>query len=914
MRQRMRLSFGLAALAFICAGTVAQARTLDLAFMPPVIEPQDLCLPSVDPGDADDPGADDGEDGLTDALRLRFVMRDIRRLQAEDADRWFDFLMTLLDWRARLDASFAGISHKLAQIEVYVDAGRLEQLRTAGLIDALRNGRERLNNIQKLALAQYYLNGIGVAPDKEYALGLIRDSAFGGNTDALMSIARMELRGEPMPDWDAPLDVTVTLAFGGMLGQMNKDVCRHAERIAREYTEGDVVTRNADIAYAWYKFAADLGGAQAAWRIVEFHLSAEAGRKDNTEMLHYLQLAVQRGITLDDGQVQQIKSAGKVDEATLTGILGYNFSQDTGRGRPSLSHLLRLSVNLDGDMPTQESPYQQYLREVSRFPTAPGWVLTLLAEQVLIMEGRWAGEREAMVLLEEAVLRDDPEAMQMLASMLVRYRDDPAQLNRAINLLTAVVERFGEASAMRDLDALYRCQAPDAPRLSEADVWATSYRATQAATADIGDADMLALDVYKAPAMLAQIQTQALDGNPTSLAAYFERLQFDPLATEAAAYLWAERTNQSDSALEEYAELEFSLSTNPAERDLALELLRRVYLNNGVQTSLELAVALTKDHGNDPKVAAEIIALLQKASSRGEGAAIRLLSRHLSSERTAQSVFEEYAEVIEERGDFIAMMFAIPFVDSAKADDYIDRAVALMSCGTKDTDELSDASTAMLLPDQAYHWRQVVRTIEGGNVLSRLAISNSQMRSFNKGAAPSPREIQERNLREGDEIARRNLLTLTADPDLPSYDPEAAAGFLLAIIASGKADDEAWVLETYRNADADLQAAIAAKIDMQTVFLAAAQKGSIAAKLDLALLLRSRAKTAADLQASARWFAEAAEGGNVTAMSEFGHMLAYGIGVPQDRAAAVTLLDQAARGGDVAAAETARLLRLGTAP
>jgi len=900
------LAFGLS-----FAASAVQARTLDLAFMPPAVTPQDLCIPAAVEADPDDLAVELGEDDLTDALRLRYLLRDIRRLTAVDADRWFDFIMTLIDWRVRLDPSFVGVDEALARIALYVDAGRLEALQSAGLIGALRNGAARMDNAEKMTLAQYYLNGIGVARDVDYARGLIREAAYGGNAEALMSIARMDLQGDAMPEWDAPLDLTVTLAFGGMLGQMDADVCDHAERIAREYLQGDVVTPNADIAYAWYKFAADLGGAQAAWRVVEFHLDAGSAQKDNAEMLRYLKLAVQRGITLEDGQVEKIKSAGVVDDATLTGLLGYNFSADTGRGRPSVSGYFRLSVNLDGDMPDPDGPYLQYLREVSRFPTAPGFVLTTLAKEILVRKGQWAGEAEAMALLEKAAALNDAEGMQLLAKMLVRYRDDPAQLNRAINLLMAVVEQHGVASAMKDLDTLYRCQANNAPLLHEADVWQRAYRATQAEVVVVSAGDLISLDRYKKPEMLARMQTQALDGVPQSLANYLQRVQLDPFATEGAQRLWSRRTNESDKALELFAELEFALATNPAERDLAVELFRRVYLHNGVTTALDLSVALTEDNARDPKVAEEIIVMLTKAGNRGEGNSIRLLSRHMAPTRPAQEVFAQFATAIEERGDFLALMFAIPFVDAVKADDYIDRAVSLMACGTKDADELGDATAILLSPDLTYHWRQVGMVMEGGHVLAKLALSDEQMALFDEGSAPTQREVYERNLAEGDELARRNLITLTADPDLPTYDPAAAAGHLLAILAGGKADDEAWVLETYRKAAPELRTAVMAKVDMTSVFQSAAQRGDITAKLDLALLLRATATKAADLQASARWLAEAAEAGNVTAMSELGQVLAAGMGVPQDKAQALVWLEQAARGGDVVAGDAARLLRAG---
>ena len=298
------------ALILALAPLAAEPRTLDLAFMPPPIEPQELCSANPAPDKTIDTSVKVGPaDGLTDPLRLRFIQRDIQRLQTSDANRWFDFLMTLIEWRAKIAAEFAGPALTLAQIQLYVDAGRLADLQTAGLIPLLRQQDITLSNGQKMALSQYYLNGIGVAADPDYARGLIRDAAFGGNAEALLALARMDLQGNPVLGWTSPLGLTVTLAFGGMLGQMDNGVCIHAERIAREYITGDVVTQNADIAEAWYRFSADLGGADAAFRVVNYYLNADAAHKDNVAMLHYLQLAVKRGIAVKADLAARIKSA-----------------------------------------------------------------------------------------------------------------------------------------------------------------------------------------------------------------------------------------------------------------------------------------------------------------------------------------------------------------------------------------------------------------------------------------------------------------------------------------------------------------------------------------------------------------------------------------------------------------------------
>jgi hypothetical protein len=61
------------------------AQPLELAFLPPAVEPQDLC--SAAPADPEgDPGAAAGAATDEALLFLRFLRRDIRNLAAEDAD------------------------------------------------------------------------------------------------------------------------------------------------------------------------------------------------------------------------------------------------------------------------------------------------------------------------------------------------------------------------------------------------------------------------------------------------------------------------------------------------------------------------------------------------------------------------------------------------------------------------------------------------------------------------------------------------------------------------------------------------------------------------------------------------------------------------------------------------------------
>ncbi|MCC1494905.1 hypothetical protein [Cognatishimia sp. F0-27] len=889
---------------------------LALEFLPTTFGPRDICnAPPVDDG-IDDLDVEGEDEELTDEDRILYLTRDIRRHMADDADRWFDFIDALITRRAALDAEFAGIDALLARIDLHLRADRLEALRDAGLVQRLRGLMEEMTNNQKLVLAQYYRTGTGTAPDPGFAETLIREAAFGGNARALLEIARMQINGEALTDWDAPLDLTVTMAFGGILGELTPGVCARAERIAQEYLKGDVVQRNPAIALQWRKFAADLGSAEAAWQVVEYHLNAEADRKDNAEMMLYLRRAADLGLSLDSRQSSRIVSSGAVTAEELADMLGFNRSQDPRRAEASLIPHLELVVNVDGLEADEDGLYLDYLREIATMPEAPGFVFTELADEVMTRRGRWAAEDEGRALLEEAVRRGDEEGMQRLARLLIRYRDDPRQINRAENLLFETIDRFGMVSSMAVLDGLYRCQVNDAPRLEEARHWAAAYRATHHALVPISATDLIALDPFKDPETIALIQSQALDGRTQAMADQAQRVQSAGLSPEEALRYWAGRINRSDQALEAFAELEFELATNPAERALAVEFFRRVYLNNGVTTALDLAIALLEDAGRDPDVAEEILHLLTMAGNRGEGAAIRLKSRVLAEDLTADAYAEsarrtyaEFADVIEARGDFLALIFAIPFLPPERVDDYVDRAVSLMNCGTKDADELGDAYAIRMDPQLSYHWRRVGLEMEGGHVLSKLRLSNAQMQWFDKGRAPDMAGLETRALEDGETGAHRRLYVLTADADLPSYDPEAAAMHYQAGLGAGARGDLLWATQALRRADAPVRAAIAARVPLRALYQSAVQTGDAASRFEYAMLLREQVSAPVDLVESVRWLTAAAEAGHDEAMVELGYALGLGLGVARDVPTALDWLDRAEAAGHPRAAGLDALVR-----
>ncbi|WP_136441953.1 tetratricopeptide repeat protein [Pacificoceanicola onchidii] len=911
----MMLRFCLIALMTAVSVLPAAADPLPIEFLPPSIAPRNVCN-APPPGNGDintEQGL--GEIELTDELRVEFIKRDIRRLQREDAGRWFDFIDALIAWQGRLDPEFSEIDQRVARITLHLRARRMADLEARALIPQLRARIGDLTNNQKLILARYYTDGVGVPVDTEFAKDMIREAAFGGNARALAQIARLLAQGETLDGWDAPLDLTITMAFGGLLGELNPGVCARAERIAQEYIKGDLVIANPEIAKAWRKFAADMGGAQAAWRVVEYHLNADGDQKDLDEMRHYLARARELGVAPDDRQTSLLLASGAITDKDLQDILGFNYDQDRRRVHRSLIPYLELGLKINGLVINEDSLRLQYLREQALIPNAPGFVFTNLAKELIERQGRWKAEPEVLDLLEEAVRRGDEHGMQMLAQMLVRYRDDPKQFNRSENLLLETVERFGMMSSIDRLDTLYRCQANDAPMLPEATHWSETYAATMDEPVTLSAGDALTLSPFRSPERLARLQTHALQGRTQARAEMGQRMQSDPLTADRALRLWAKRISASDKALETFGRMELDLAQSPAEWELAIEFFRRVYLNNGVTTALDLSVALTDDMAREAQNAKDMLHMLTMAGVRGEGASIRLKARLLAKStsaadymESARLVYDEFKQVIEERGDFLALMFAIPFLPEDKVDDYIDRAVSLMNCGNKDADEVSDAYAIRGDAEMAQHWRNIILHFDGGHILSKLRLTDEQMEMFNQGAAPNAEEVMTRSLNDGDPVAQMRLYHLTANPDLPSFDPKRAAGLLGAMLKRARGQDLITRLHMFRIAHASVRQAVSDELDMTAVFLGAAEAGDARARLEYALALKARAETGEDLAQVAKWMRAAAEGGQSDAMVELGFALGFGLGVPRDPREALEWLSRAESARNPRAAELARLI------
>lgn len=871
----------------------AADQRLSMTFLPPDLPPGNVCNAEVEQFEEDETQVTDGEEAqpLGDHKRISFLTRDIRNLRRDDPDSAFDFIMALIERRAALSDMHAGYAETFAKIETYIAADRMGDLEESGLVASLAEQLEELSWTQTVRLSRFYRNGVGVTQDRDLARDMILDQAYLGNASALIEVLRMQIRGEDLGDWTLATEDTARLAFGGLIGKANRGLCGRAERMAREYTDGDLLKPNPALAYAWRKFAADKGGADAAWRVVEYQLNA-TGKEINAGVLeHYLQQAVANGAVVSPEAIDEIIDTGATTEAEVRRLLGINAVRAGSSERSSAVAYLELEARLTPDDVAPEGESLQYLREIAELPHVPGSVLTRLAEEIQYRKGRWSGRDEAEAYLREAVRLGDPKAMRLLAEIMMSDRSDPEKFGQAEPLLIAAVERYGDVDALRSLETYYRCQAPNAPRLQETEFWSEAYYTANVAPISVASNDLARLDPRREPETLARIQSLALGGHGSSTADWLQVLQADSMASEAALRHWGDRVGRSDVALERFTLHEFETALTPGQRDNAVELFRRAYLSIGPAISLELAVALVEDGGRDPQVADEIVSLLEKSARRGEGAAMRLLQQLTG--RTRRETYEEYAEVLATRGDFVANAYLAPEAPADQFDLYMGRAISIMSCSAKAITELTLAYGDQGNEAELLRWARISQSLEHKNSLTRLRLSEGQFESFQAGNSIAEDMIApSRNDAEVAKAARRAFL-LASNPRGPDFDAAKAADHLAQILKLDIRSEYIWALGQYRKAVPEVRKAVDQRIDIRSGLSTAAEAGDTVAQFEYGMFLRSTAQTRRELKTSADWLAKAASGGHGNAMIEYARAIGFGLGRDSDPKLALIWLDRA---------------------
>ena len=904
------LPFCVAALAgFPAFAQTAIPQTVAVNFEPPRIEVEKICAPSTpDEQLAAQWTAWDGK--VLPEMAPDLIQRDLRRLMDADAIRWFDTIEKAHALMPSVDPQFDANKALLARVELLIAAGRLKELTNQRLVDQLmateNGGSPRLQSI----LADYLMNGTGITVDKEKGMKLLVAAGYGGNADALLKIVELQEKGTKIPGWDVPSDIAVTMAFGALVGKMDPMICDRVARIAREYMNGTTVTRDVSLAEKWFRFAADMGDGVSAWKVAEMHMRSEDLVKSNDTLIAYMTKAADAGLPYAQVALGRLYEQGAlvgkkdIEHARALYEQAASFGDRAGLLRNAL--FLQSEAKADG---AYQPAYRAALEQFAKRADAPAWIFIALGDFEIADKGRWGGESAAVAYYEKAEAMGDAGATKRLTPIRFRYADTPKQFYKVIDAVIDTVHTGGEIDPMNGLKDAFSCRAPQAPQRTEAQYWEGISAATGTKTVEFTPTELLALIANPNPQDIARLQTQALYGRPTAIAQYMEVLTRSNAAPEELVF-WESYAKRFEGVTAARGRLENKFAEIGQNRSDPTIMLRAAIAEGDTSAEVDLAEILLKQ---DPqKNATEALTAVEPMAEMGNGAALRLLPQ-LDPKRfpDLKTVYASYADVIEARGDFDALVLALPFQDDlGRRGDYMHRATTATDCSFDEIKTLADAMGQV--GDQAAFMKWVdVAEFLSENDSWRLVQLGDLLRHYGgESVATAQLAYYQRGYEGGNTTAIHRLLDIYGDDGAPQFNASTAADLYVALVERSAPKDIPRALSRLAVASRPIQDNAYARLDVPKLYRTAAEAGNPAGMREYGKLLQVIAKSTVDLEASTQWIFKAAEAGDVPAMLTYADALAFGLGVPASREDALVWLQKAADAGNTDATAKVRSLTL----
>lgn len=899
-----------AALIFLCLPSLAGAATVNLIFEPPVITSGPICAQrSTDEAlianwqNFDGKTLPEGDTGL--------IKRDLRRLIEMDPRRWFDVVDKAQALFPTLDPSYSAANVLIDRIELLVASGRLSVLQQEKLVDKLAAMDLSQTPRAQHLLAGYLIRGIGIPADAARGEELLLAAAYGGNADAILSLVEREIAGNPVKGWDVPPDLGVTMAFGALVGKLDPLICDRVNRIAREYKNGEIVTQDLALSERWYRFAADLGDALAAWRVAEMHLRSEDVVKDNDAMLHYLTIASDAGLPYAAVTLGRIEADGALVPKDLAKAEASYKAAANGLWAPgAASHTLFLQEQSRKD-PAWTQRYHAALDDLTEPKTAPAWALIAKADLVLAEQGRWAGEATAQALLERAAALGEYAAVERLAGLQFRYTKTPAEFYAAIDQMIQVVLTSGEVDPMLSLSNAFICRAPNAPQVAEADYWVQVSDSTKSLAVDFLPDQLDKMAAARDLIAEAELQTQALTGRVTAIAQYIYLLEQRDAPEEVLAF-WDDYATRFSGVTTARAALAVKAAKTPAQRDAALALFRQAIRLGEGSAGSQFAEALLEDGFATPESRAEALALLVPLAEKGVGDAMAMLPLADPDQfPSLRVVFDRFRPVIDARGDFDALLLALPLLDDpAKFADYLNRASTITGCTFDDA--LRIAVAIGRAGDRALldRWLGVADYLADGRPEPLANLGDLLSRYGQDKDKPTMLAYYEAARAVGSKSAVHRLLNVYSRRSVPAYDAERSAALFVDLVRFSAPEELPAALGRLRSSTPEIKAIAYRTIDEAALYLSAAKSGNPAAMREYALILRERATTQAEILESTDWLRRAGEAGEASAMVDLAEALVFGVGAEPARDEAIMWLQKAADLGSVDAADRLHSLQL----
>jgi TPR repeat protein len=693
----------------------------------------------------------------------------------------------------------------------------------------------------------------------------------------------------------------VTMAFGALVGKLDPEICDRIGRIAREYAKGTVVEQNYEASERWFRLAADLGDPNAAWKVAGMHLASEQIVKNNDTLIKYMTQAADGGVLAAKVELGKAYEAGALVPADRAKAdLYYTEAAEAG----NRAAMLRLMAMLEPQIvdPAKRTRYEALLQQLIALPDSPGLPFSKLAELVLDEKGRWAGEAEAMALLEEGVKRGDGDSAQLLANVLLRHRDEPGAFERATELLTNAVTNTGKINPMTDLRHSYLCLAPTGVNARLSNFWLLNEETAGNSTKFMKPVEIDALTEAGNPIGIATLQTQALYGRPNSLAYYLYYLD-QTNADESTKAFWLARRDASPSAIDADARYALKIGMAPEVLEKTIATLENARALGFEKAGLDIASVLLDYFPNDEERTAKAVGYLREAAAKGWGEALnRLLFLGQEAGETKASLYEQYAEVIEERGDAEALIFATSVIDDpAMKADYLERAASVMDCEFDVTLKLAGAYASLDEGAGAEHWLDVALHLAANDGWRHAAVADQYIALNGDVHLQKAIALYEKGVELGDNTSIGRLVKIYSEPDTGGYAPKKAVTMFKTLIAAADVSQLKDIRQRVMDAPAVIRNNVLAEVSWVDLYKKPAEAGNVVAMRELALYLEENATSPADVADASLWLKRASDGGDADAMVALAKAYAMGIGTAPSIEQAMLLLKQAAGTGNVEA-------------
>jgi len=341
-------------------------------------------------------------------------------------------------------------------------------------------------------------------------------------------------------------------------------------------------------------------------------------------------------------------------------------------------------------------------------------------------------------------------------------------------------------------------------------------------------------------------------------------------------------------------------------RQQALDLLRNAVEDGDVSAGLPLANALLNSavaEGTDgtPTLSAraEALALLEPVAQLGNGEAMTLLLR-ADPEKfpTLVTVFDAYAETIDARGDFDAILLALPYIhDAAKRQDYIARATAITNCSFEQVVAFTDLMGRLGDREGFAKWSTIATSLLDDDGWQMTELGDKLRLYGTPEQMAKGYDLYDEAHQRGNRTAAQRLLALATQAGQREYDAPKAAALYAELLEDATPDEMVKLLRRIDSEDPEIRELALAKVSPVDFYLKAAEGGNAVAMREYARLLQASAQSPAEVETAVMWMARAAEKEDAPAMLEYAQMLAFGAGVPASREDALFWLQKAADKG-----------------